>query len=75
MEIVIGTFSFLLLTIFAVSMCTQKRKSKQFYTDEEIEQGLNNIKQKMKELPKTENDKLCESGRSPSYLRRDTFLL
>ena len=56
-------------------MCAQKRKSKQFYTDEEIEQGLNNLKQKMKELPKTENNKLCENGRSPSYLRRDTFLL
>ena len=72
MEIVIGTLS-LLLTIFAVSVCAQKRKSKQFYTDEEIEQGLNNIKQKMKELPK--NDKQGENGRSPSYLRRDTFLL
>ena len=74
MEIVIGTLS-LLLTIFAVSVCAQKRKSKQFYTDEEIEQGLNNIKQKMKELPKNEKDKQGENGRSPSYLRRDTFLL
>ena len=73
MEIVIGTLS-LLLTIFAISVCAQKRKSKQFYTDEEIEQGLNNIKQKMKELPKNESDKQSENGRSPSYLRRDTFL-
>ena len=57
--------SILILPVFVLCV----KKGDQFYTDEEIEAGLNNIKQKT-------NDQatLDGSDRKPSYLRRDTFL-
>ena len=48
-------------------MCVKKRNN--FYTDEEIEAGLENIKRKSQGQPRVDCDE-----RKPSYLRRDTFL-
>ena len=63
---IIGTF---LVTLSILSLCIRKRSTR-YYTDEEIEAGLQNIKDKMGDNPVTDNEQ-----RSPSYLRRDTFLL
>ena len=55
----------LILPIFV--LCVKKRDN--FYTEEEIEAGLNKIKQKT-----ADESTLDCNDRKPSYLRRDTFL-
>ena len=66
---IIGTFGTFLITVSIFSLCVKKRNSR-YYTDEEIEAGLQNIKDKMGDQTVADKEQ-----RSPSYLRRDTFLL
>ena len=66
---IIGTFGTFIITVSIILLCVKKRNSR-YYTDEEIEAGLQNIKDKMGDQTVADKEQ-----RSPSYLRRDTFLL
>ena len=60
-------FGIAVLTLPILVLCVKKRDN--FYTQEEIEAGLENIKRKTDAEARPDNDQ-----RKPSYLRRDTFL-